>query len=246
MPMKHRRCLPSLLLFLLLRPHYVKMETCRPQRRRTVVFLCERWSLRRVFFSVPSRLSSMVEAATPTATSTMLVVPRRRSFCVTIKPRRCTIRIRLIVSRTKIMMINTVGTLPIIIRSGIGEGSRVRPIIIVVHSVPKFIRPARLPAGVRYRDRYFDFVLRTFYKHNTDFSDYIKATEDDNNDENKNRIYFKYNTPIYIHLVNYNTNAYYDCIGNLCLSRCVGKASIVCCIHLYHKIPFKPSRLQYN
>ena len=39
---------------------------------------------------------------------------------------------------TKIMLANTAGTLPIIIRAGIGKGLLVRPMIIVVQSVPRF------------------------------------------------------------------------------------------------------------
>ena len=169
-------------------------------QKRTVFLLCEWWLLR-VSFSALLRCS-MVAAAAATPTPTMLMVPRRRSFYVTIKPRRCTIRVRLFVSRTEIMMTNTAGTLPIIFRSGIGKDSLVQAVMAVlsvVQSVPQFIRPARLlawlPMAKRawYRDRYFDFVLCTYYKHNTDFSDYIEATEDDDNNENKKRICFKYN-----------------------------------------------------
>ena len=47
-------------------------------------------------------------------------------------------RISRIALRTKIMLANTAGTLPIIIRAGIGKGLLVRPTIIVVQSVPRF------------------------------------------------------------------------------------------------------------
>ena len=53
------------------------------------------------------------------------------------------IRVRIFVFRTKIMMANTAGTLPINgdFRTGIGKGLLVRPMIIVVRSV--FIKRKR-------------------------------------------------------------------------------------------------------
>ena len=59
----------------------------------------------------------------------------------------CTIRVRIIVFRTKIMLANTAGVNWIIYRRGIGKGRVVVAIMIVVYCVPRssvvsIIRPA--------------------------------------------------------------------------------------------------------
>ena len=64
-----------------------------------------------------------------------LIVVYKIVFC-----RRCTIRVGIFVLGVweKGIKTNTAGTLPIIPRSGIGKGSRVRLIMVVVQSVTRF------------------------------------------------------------------------------------------------------------
>ena len=83
-------------------------------------------------FGKPSRVAAMI-VVVPSAPHHH---PRPR------RPRRCSIRTRIIVLRTPIIRANTAGTRPIIYRSGDGSGSRSRvtAILTAVHSVPRLVR----------------------------------------------------------------------------------------------------------
>ena len=126
MPMKHRRCCSPL-----------QEEKCHQQRRSTV-FRCERLLLP-VFFSAPSQSSLLLFAAvaTDTTTPTLRVVSRRLFFSITIKQqRRCTIRLRIFVTMTQIILRNSAGGTWIVYLPGIGKGRVVMALAIVVNSVP--------------------------------------------------------------------------------------------------------------
>jgi len=82
------------------------------------------------------------------AALTVRVIFQRLCFEVTITKRPGTIPGRIIVLRTPIMMANTVGTLPILIRAGIGKGRVVMAIMIAVKNVPRFMRREHEEFGV--------------------------------------------------------------------------------------------------
>ena len=98
----------------------------------------------------------MVEAAAAAAAEAalpILVVSRRLSSYVKIKQRRCTIR-GLFVSRTTIMMTNTVGALPIIFRSTRIGFTLVAAIIVVVQRAHRrTCRTGRTGINLLFEDR---------------------------------------------------------------------------------------------
>ena len=69
----------------------------------------------------------------------IIVVQSVHRFCLTGTTSR-------IVLRTLIMLANTTGTLPVIVRKGIGKGSLVLAMIIMVYGVPIFM-PTELMFG---------------------------------------------------------------------------------------------------
>merc|ERR1711865_43401 len=88
--------------------------------------------------SVPSRCS-LVAAAAVAAATPVRVILRRSCFGRRTIPATTTIRVRIFVTGTTIMLANTAGTLPIFIRAGIGTGRGVMAIMIAVESVPRLL-----------------------------------------------------------------------------------------------------------
>lgn len=72
--------------------------------------------------------------------------------------RTCTIPVRIFVLRTTRIMTNTAGILKMILRSGIGEGSRVQAMMIVVQSVPMLRKMMVMSMGMAVIPRMVRFV----------------------------------------------------------------------------------------